>query len=771
MNKWGKLLVVVCGLALAACGGKGQTGELDTSSELPDVTEVVPTDVGTEPDSEHGLDICVPMCDGRDCGDDGCGGSCGQCCPGAGCSYGRCMCAPYCTGKECGFDGCCGSCGDCPEGQSCDGEGQCLKDCEPDCDGKMCGDDGCGENCGLCPCDNCPPEAEECVDGQCVEPEYCDCACMFECFEGCPEGDQACYQECVNNGPQAPGYNNFITCLDQSGYFDCAQDDEECSNEALKLCLYQVYGCYLVEGDLECVDMYLCLLDCIITGDEDNVCAKKCFAGGTVGANITWSIFIYCLSENGYFDCPENDQVCYDTAWEECEAEFKECAHGELSCSDMFECMADCEEDDELCGQSCLVHGSLSAQETYEILQVCLESECGEEPDADCLASAVAGACAGDQAACLGCQPDCTGKECGDDGCGGSCGECTKFCCDKCTGTGHCYVYALPCLPGEGDCTGKECGDDGCGNSCGFCSAGKECKDGQCELLPALTFVSPTSNHYFDQAESETPIPVEFEIKGWSLYPSSDKGIVCLLDGDDVGSSDTTSFVFPDVLLGMHTLTCRLALDSMPLSNCEATASVIVKVKKPCVQGDDAACNDGNPCSVDSCISVGPSELECRYGLDLFNPECCLSGFDCNCTNNGASVGTWEVCSEQYSTCGDCGTPGDDPLCDDDNDCTTDSCVEVDSNLDCVHAWIYYPEGKCCSDQLVNPDAACEDGMIMTVDKCNLAAGYCENAGGPCYEDPDSGCNDDDQCTVDSCEHSIFDHWYCSHFLTDWCSM
>jgi hypothetical protein len=71
------------------------------------------------------------------------------------------------------------------------------------------------------------------------------------------------------------------------------------------------------------------------------------------------------------------------------------------------------------------------------------------------------------------CTPDCSGKECGDNGCGQECGTCegSDFCSDdrKCE----------PCVP---DCAGKACGDDTCGGTCGspcgtdeVCSAEREC--------------------------------------------------------------------------------------------------------------------------------------------------------------------------------------------------------------------------------------------------------------------------------------------------------
>jgi|GEM_PF-3048897 len=59
-------------------------------------------------------------------------------------------CHPRCEDKECGYDGCTGSCGSCRCGELCDAEGLCVAGCVPVCDGRECGDDGCGCSCGSC---------------------------------------------------------------------------------------------------------------------------------------------------------------------------------------------------------------------------------------------------------------------------------------------------------------------------------------------------------------------------------------------------------------------------------------------------------------------------------------------------------------------------------------------------------------------------------------------------------------------------------------------
>ncbi len=70
------------------------------------------------------------------------------------------------------------------------------------------------------------------------------------------------------------------------------------------------------------------------------------------------------------------------------------------------------------------------------------------------------------------CLPDCVGKECGSDGCGGECGKCPEVA-PVCDTSGTCQFGCEP------DCEEKECGGDGCDGSCGACEAG-ECVAGQC---------------------------------------------------------------------------------------------------------------------------------------------------------------------------------------------------------------------------------------------------------------------------------------------------
>ncbi len=120
-------------------------------------------------------------------------------------------CQPLCNGKQCGDDGCGGSCGTCPTGSGCSAEGECISGCMPNCAGKVCGDDGCGGSCGTCPTDAggiadhfCVTAAEDHTAGQTFIG-----TCQPKCFN-------SDYTDCVDT-------HQFSLCMNPEATFaDCA---------------------------------------------------------------------------------------------------------------------------------------------------------------------------------------------------------------------------------------------------------------------------------------------------------------------------------------------------------------------------------------------------------------------------------------------------------------------------------------------------------------------------------------------------------------------
>lgn len=409
------------------CDGVADDSFVDTDTDS--VADCVDDDddndgVGDSFDCEP-LNPLVPGCQGRVCGDDGCGGSCGDCLPGYGCQTGACVCLPKCEGKACGPDGCGAACGECLVGFGCMG-GKCV--CLAKCEGKVCGSDGCGGSCG-----DCLP-GYGCQDGQCV--------CLPKC-EGKVCGSDGCGGSC---GSCLPGYG----C--QAGQCVCQPN---CSG---KVCGSD--GCGGNCGD--CLLGYSCQSgQCVcVPNCNGKVCGSDGCGGqcGTCGAGTT--------CQGGQCVCQPNC-TGRDCGTDGCGGSCGTCGAGYACQGGICVCAPNCVGKDcgsDGCGGQC---GTCGAGFTCQnglcaCVPNCAGRDCGTDGCGGTCGTCQAGyAC---QAGKCTCAPNCVGKDCGSDGCGGSCGTCNPgFACQS----GKCK-----CLP---NCTGKNCGSDGCGGSCGTCSGGYDC--------------------------------------------------------------------------------------------------------------------------------------------------------------------------------------------------------------------------------------------------------------------------------------------------------
>ncbi len=235
---------------------------------------------------------CAPACDGRVCGGDGCGGSCGVCPQGDRCTDGDCVpvCVPACGDRVCGDDGCGGTCGGCGGGEECR-DGRCQAPCAPSCDGRVCGDDGCGGSCGAC------DEGFACHEGACFDQRGCDCAPGERCLEGiCRAPDQLCSGD-NPNGLCPSGFDCLAgTCADAGAACGPVNPAGVCP--ARSICLNR--ACAPVDDAALCDDGNACTTDAFDPArnrcvhptsdgpcDDGNACtADRCEAGACVSTPV-----------------------------------------------------------------------------------------------------------------------------------------------------------------------------------------------------------------------------------------------------------------------------------------------------------------------------------------------------------------------------------------------------------------------------------------------------------------------------------------------------
>jgi len=378
-----------------------------------------------------GCPVCAPACLGKPCGaSDGCGGVCG--CPtGLDCVGGQCFaCTPECYARECGDNGCDGSCGACDDGQVCV-DGQC---CAPACDGKKCGPDGCGGTCGMC------DGGGVCVDGQCCVPACDGVTCGND--DGCG-GTCGCQGgSCVDGTCQGGcGAITFEGCCDGTVTRWCSNGsvvEQDCADNAeTPLCGWLpeqgFYFCATTtDADPSGVFPYSC----------PGSCTPDC-EGKPCGADDG------CHAKCG---CPTG-QTCDAGLCVACEPQCLGKACG-----------------DDGCGGVC---GSCEAGQTCHEYGVCVDA-CQGVPFEGCCAGETMRWCSGGLLSELDCtqKPACGWSasgyyDCGTDGAADPAGTFPKECGDF-------------CVP---NCAGKECGHDGCGGNCGACGEGQACKEGLCQTL------------------------------------------------------------------------------------------------------------------------------------------------------------------------------------------------------------------------------------------------------------------------------------------------
>lgn len=203
------------------------------------------------------------------------------------------------------------------------------------------------------------------------------------------------------------------------------------------------------------------------------------------------------LVEVNGMDAPDSMEVEVEVP--ECGNGVCEMALGEKSCT--------CPQDCTLCGGCCdddtcrAGTGHTMCGREGQVCEVCVaqEKSCIDQECQFLCGDALCGA----EEDCSNCSVDCSCVACGE--------ECVM---------GLCTFLA---------CNARECGDDGCGGSCGICSSGEACQDGQCieptwtDSTSSLTWQVMPTGGFMNWSNAKTHCSdLDLDGGGWRL-PSIDE--------------------------------------------------------------------------------------------------------------------------------------------------------------------------------------------------------------------------------------------------------
>ncbi|MGB0589587.1 MAG: hypothetical protein ACPGU1_07915 [Myxococcota bacterium] len=600
---------------------------------------------------------CEASCEGKTCGDDGCGGMCGMCAEGETCTDGACTaCTPSCGSKVCGDDGCGGSCGECGDSETCLA-GQCQP-CMPSCEGVVCGDDGCGGTCGAC------ADGESCVDGQCG-------ACTPSC-DGLACGDDGCGGSC---GECADGESCVAgACQDGAG--------DGCGGVTYEGCCNDNVVQFCDDGALQEID-----------------CAEA--PQGSCGWN----------AEGGFYDCG-TDGAAEPTG-----------AHP-YQCEGADECEPSCEGitcGGDGCGGTCG-----TCEEGLQCIDGgCIDTGCPTGEMLDCNEECIAMAWLGDTVcdAGLNCEAfDYDGGDCTIPCAEGEINDCAGACVDGAlVGDGTCQD-ALNCAATEWD--GMDCEP--------------ACEEGQilnCDL--GCTSADWLGDDYCDAS---------LNCEGLE-YDAGDCAAPCA-DGE---MYDCAGVCVDGALAGDGT--CQEEL------NCEATQWDGMDCEPSCEEGQlvdcDYGCTSANWLGDDYCDASLNCETFEFDGGDCADEPCEPACGDAVCGDDGCG-GECGTCGDGLvCEMGQCAEAPCEPTCGD-AECGDDGCGGVcgvcDEGSSC-------DAGACVEDVVIDPTTCgtiatcvdeCGDDAEACVNAC-VAAGSPEaiadyNAWFACEADCEDG-----QCIIDTC--------------------
>ena len=604
---------------------------------------------------------------------------------------------------------------ECDDGNACTELDYCLQGvCNPGTEA-FC-DDG-----NVCTTDSCHPifgcqhqnNLSECDDGDaCTSNDKCSLGtCVGSGGVNCDDGNVCTTDACTASGgcvntPSEGACTDGNACTEGdscvsgacvSGATPDCDDGNPCTTDNCAA----GQGCVNTANSLPCNDANACTLgdvcsDKVCTSgealpcDDDNVCTADACDPAT--GCTTLNLITPCDDGNA---CSLGDNCASGL-----------CVAGAIkSCDDGNPCTSDACDADSGCEYTNLATVACDDGDTCSTGDYCQGGVCNPGNDVSC----------DDNNPCttescnpvLGCQNINNTNAC-DDG-----NECTSV--DACNG-GTCVGQGTNTCDDGIPCTTDSCSDT---EGCIHAPADTLCDDGNsCTINTCVASVGCSTNNTAGALCDDGDVCntqdycQDGDCQGGGAI-SCDDGILCTTDSCN------------------PVLGCQTSNNSLSCDDGNVCSVVDECQGGVCVGAGSNACDDGIPCTVDSCSDDGgcthtPSSSLCDDG-NTCTLNTCLEGIGCSVADKaGTLCDDGDICNTQdYCQDGEC-QGGTTVECDDGNTCTTDSCN---------------PAVGC---QNVNNSVGCDDGNVCTVgDIC---------FGGSCSAGANNSCNDGVPCTADSCD-------------------